>query len=131
MHIWGGVYGNFPKAEPQYRPYNTIILIMGTPKQAPPIWGTPHIGGELGCRGVSLRARRDSTRPLQKGFPKTSGGFLSGPHKQFHSMFRAYIGFPNLGNYNIMVVGNSFFFKMPGMTRVFPAYFILIDTGSP
>ena len=31
-----GLYGSFPKqGEPKYRPQNTIILIMGTPKELP------------------------------------------------------------------------------------------------
>ena len=70
---YGGVYGNFPKEQ------NPNM----TPKQAPPIWGTPHIGGELGCRGVPLRPRRDSTRRCKKGFLKLAVAFLAVPISSF------------------------------------------------
>ena len=37
-------YGSFPKIRgPQYRPTNTIILIMGTHNKVPPILGNSHI----------------------------------------------------------------------------------------
>ena len=38
---------------PQYRPQNTIVLIIGTPKMVPLILGNPHLGFRvrvLGCR---------------------------------------------------------------------------------
>ena len=43
----------FPKIRgPQYRPQNTIVLIMGTPKRVPLILGNPHVvevcTGEVG-----------------------------------------------------------------------------------
>ena len=44
---WGyiGVIWYFPKiGGPQYRPPNTIMLIMGTPKKVHLIWGNPYIG---------------------------------------------------------------------------------------
>ena len=34
---------------PQYRPQNTIILIIGTPKKVPLILGNRHIGIILPC----------------------------------------------------------------------------------
>ena len=37
-----GVYGSFPKIrEPQYKPQNTMIFIMGTPTRSPYFWETP------------------------------------------------------------------------------------------
>ena len=29
--------------EPQYRPQNILVRIIGTPKKVPLIWGNPHI----------------------------------------------------------------------------------------
>ena len=35
---------------PQYRPQYTIVLLMGTPKLVPLIWGNPHMetGNKMG-----------------------------------------------------------------------------------
>ena len=41
-------YGSHEIREPQYRPHNTMILIMGTPKKVPLILGNPHMMRE--CR---------------------------------------------------------------------------------
>ena len=50
---WRGSYyvdGNFPKqGEPQYRPLNTIVLILGTPKMVPPIYPPGALGSQLGA----------------------------------------------------------------------------------
>ena len=55
IYIW-----QFPKiGGPQYRPRNTMILIMGTPKKVPPILGNPHIYSVI-CgqqRGLILSSR--------------------------------------------------------------------------
>ena len=41
----GRLCGSFPKiGEPQYRPQNTIVLIIGTPKRVPLILGNPLVG---------------------------------------------------------------------------------------
>ena len=36
---------------PQYRPPNTVVFIMGTPKEVPPCLGNPHrVGGQATSR---------------------------------------------------------------------------------
>ena len=49
-HVWEVIWvwhkiWYFPKIRgPQYRPKNTIVLIIGTPEMVPLILGNPHLG---------------------------------------------------------------------------------------
>ena len=61
----------------QYRPQNTIVLIIGTPKKVPIILGNPHLGitvpwtlninHNIAIACVSSKPCLHSDRPLQKG----------------------------------------------------------------
>ena len=46
----------FPKKrEPQYRPQNTIVLILGTPKRVPLNWGNPAVNLRSAGEMLALR----------------------------------------------------------------------------
>ena len=43
LKVCGGIMiGQFPKIEGPYGPQNAIVLIIGTPKKVPLMWGHPH-----------------------------------------------------------------------------------------
>ena len=62
------LFGNFPNlGGPQYRPQNTIILIVGTPKMVPLILGNPHLGSSAEALALSGRKLSDGLAAERDG----------------------------------------------------------------